>query len=242
MCLAGVLAAACARAPAPPSGPALVAGAGRGKNVLLVTIDTLRRDRIGAYGHTGGLTPTLDQLSAAGVRFAHAFSHVPLTLPAHASILTGRTPPGHGLHLNGAAALPGDVPTLATVLKAAGYRTGAFVGAFVLDARFGLNQGFDDYDDRYPQDRGAASFVFAERRAEAVVRPPATGSQAPGAASPWFAWVHLFDPHAPYDAPAEFRARPRALRRRGGVHRRDARPAARASARGRDAGARRSSS
>lgn len=124
LCVASVLAAACARGPAPPSGPALVAGAGRGKNVRLVTIDTLRRDRIGAYGHSGGATPTLDPLSAAGVRIAHAFSHVPLTLPAHASILTGRTPPGHGLHVNGASALSDDVPTMATVLDAAGLLLG----------------------------------------------------------------------------------------------------------------------
>src|SRR5207253_1431152 len=99
--------------------------------------------------------------------------------------------------------------TLATVLKAAGYRTGAFVGAFVLDARFGLNRGFDVYDDRYPQTYGGATFQFAERRASDVIKPAGDwilDRQSAIGDGRWFAWVHLFDPQAPYDAPAEFRA------------------------------------
>lgn len=182
-----------------------MAGSARGRNVLLVTIDTLRRDRVGAYGHPGGLTPAIDALSAAGIRYANAFSHVPQTLPAHASILTGRTPLGHGVRMNGAASLPASVPTLATVLKSSGYRTGAFVGAFVLDARFGLSRGFDVYDDRYPEDRSGASFVYAERRGADVVQAAGDWIMAPGAPGPWFAWVHLFDPHAPYAAPDDYR-------------------------------------
>jgi arylsulfatase A-like enzyme/Flp pilus assembly protein TadD len=198
-------------------------GALRGANVLLVTIDTLRQDRVGAYGNRYGLTPTLDRLAAGGVRYAQAFSPAPLTLPAHASILTGLLPRRHGIHSNARFRLDEHVPTLASVLKGAGYRTGAFVGAFVLDGRFGLNQGFDEYNDRLPRsDR--ASFHFAERRAAEVVAVagdwilsggsgPGTGSLAspqppapsPQSSSPWFAWVHLFDPHAPYDAPAEYR-------------------------------------
>lgn len=202
----GLLAgAACGRGPETAAAPPLVAGSLRGRNVLLVTIDTLRRDRLGAYGHGGSLTPTLDGLAAQGVRYAHAFSHVPQTLPAHTSILTGRTPVRHGVHLNGTTRLADDVPTLATVAKAAGYRTGAFVGAFVLDARFGLTRGFDRYDDRYPQPSGT-SFAFAERRGADVVQAAGDWIAAPGATGPWLAWVHLFDPHAPYDAPAEYRA------------------------------------
>lgn len=138
-----------------------------------------------------------------------------MTLPAHTSILTGRLPSTHGVHDNGMFRLAGDVPTLATILKGAGYRTGAFVGAFVLDARFGLNRGFDDYDDRYPRS-GATTFQFDQRRGSEVVQAagdwilraetePAASPQPP-APSPWFAWVHLFDPHAPYDAPPEYRA------------------------------------
>jgi arylsulfatase A-like enzyme/Flp pilus assembly protein TadD len=202
----GLLAAGCSQGePVPGAGVPFASGAARGSNVLVVTIDTLRRDRLGAYGHVAGLTPTLDRLSASGVRFARAFSHVPLTLPAHASILTGRTPLQHGLHLNGAARLAGTVPTLATGLKAQGYRTGAFVGAFVLDARYGLNQGFDEYDDHYPEEHDGRSFGFAERRGAEVVEAAGTWILNPTAPGPWLAWVHLFDPHAPYDAPSEFR-------------------------------------
>ena len=120
-------------------------GALRGANVLLITVDTLRQDRVGAYGNGSGLTPHIDRLAAAGVRYAHAFSPAPLTLPAHASILTGLLPRHHGVHNNTRSRLDEHVPTLATVLKRGGYRTGAFVGAFVLDGRFGLNQGFDEY-------------------------------------------------------------------------------------------------
>ena len=189
------------------------AGALRGANVLLITIDTLRQDRIGAYGHPNHLTPTIDRIAARGVRYAHAFSPAPLTLPAHASILTGLLPMRHGIHNNTRFRLGEGIPTLASVVKAGGYRTGAFVGAFVLDGRFGLNRGFDEYDDRLPHgDR--ASFHFAERRAADVVAaagdwilsPRASVPAQPPAASPWFAWVHLFDPHAPYDAPADYRA------------------------------------
>jgi choline-sulfatase len=187
-------------APSPPLGSRASAGA----NVLLITIDTLRRDRLGAYGSTAGLTPVLDALAGDGTRFTHAYSHVPLTLPAHASILTGQVPARHGLHVNGSSPLPDDVPTMATVLKAAGYRTGAFVGAFVLDARFGLSRGFDEYDDRYPQG-GGPTFAFAERRGADVVQAAAHWIESSGSGVPWFAWVHLFDPHAPYEAPAEYR-------------------------------------
>ncbi|MFI5179737.1 MAG: sulfatase, partial [Vicinamibacterales bacterium] len=182
-------------------------GAYRGANVLLVTIDTLRKDRVGAFGNRLGLTPTLDRLAAGGVRFTHAFSPAPMTLPAHASMLTGLLPRRHGIRNNTGFRLDERVPTLATALKGAGYRTGAFLGAFVLDGRFGLGRGFDDYDDRFPRaDR--ASFHYAQRRAADVVALAGDWILGPGASSsaPWFAWVHLFDPHAPYDAPPEFRA------------------------------------
>src|SRR3954471_15164773 len=210
-----LLAPSCGR----PSGGALPGpGSLRGANVLLVTIDTLRQDRVGAYGNSSGLTPTLDRLAAAGVRFSHAFTPAPLTLPAHASILTGLSPNGHGIHNNTRFRLDSGVPTLATLLKGAGYRTGAFVGAFVLDGRFGLNRGFDLYDDRLAHGDGA-SFHFAERRAGDVVKlagdwildgrrrnpQPATNQPSTLSNQHWFAWVHLFDPHAPYDAPPEYR-------------------------------------
>ena len=201
--IAALAAAGCSRAQDHGLGRA---GALRGANVLLITIDTLRQDRVGAYGNPDGLTPNIDRLAARGVRYAHAFSPAPLTLPAHASILTGLLPPRHGIHSNTRFRLDQRVPTLASAVKGAGYRTGAFVGAFVLDARFGLNRGFDEYNDRLPHgDR--ASFNFAERRAAEVVAAAGDWILQPPAPSgaPWFAWVHLFDPHAPYDAPAEYR-------------------------------------
>src|SRR3954471_16624113 len=140
-------------------------------NVLRVTIDTLRSDRVGAFGGPAGLTPTLDRLAAAGLRFTRAYSAAPLTLPSHASILTGVSPPVHGIRTNGLFRLGPTLPTLATIFKAAGYRTAAFVGAFVLDARFGLNRGFDVYDDRYGEKHAGGDTDDAERRAEDVIKP-----------------------------------------------------------------------
>ncbi len=178
----------------------------QGANVLLVTIDTLRTDRLGAYGGRAGLTPVLDALALNGVRFANAWSHAPMTLPAHASILTGLLPPSHGVRNNGSFRLGSQPTTLAERLRAAGYRTGAFVGAFVLDTRFGLNRGFDEYDDRYAAGAAPAYFHFVERTADDVLRAATTwiSHQEVGDTRPWFAWVHLFDPHAPYRAPAAF--------------------------------------
>jgi arylsulfatase A-like enzyme/Flp pilus assembly protein TadD len=199
-----------------PAAPAWQAGALRGANVLLITIDTLRQDRVGAYGRSRGLTPAIDRLADSGIRYTHAFSHAPMTLPAHASVLTGLTPPHHGVRTNVTFRLDERVPTLATVLKGAGYRSGAFVGAFVLDARFGLNHGFDVYDDHYAHQGDAPTFKFVRRSATDVVKAagdwivqPRVVPDRPAAASrqpPWLAWVHLFDPHAPYEAPPEYRA------------------------------------
>jgi arylsulfatase A-like enzyme/Flp pilus assembly protein TadD len=189
-----------------------------GSNVLLITIDTLRADRVGAYGNPSGLTPTLDRLADSGIRFESAYTPVPMTLPAHASILTGLEPFGHGIHNNTTSRL-GRTPTLATILKGAGYRTGAFVGSFVLNAGFGLDRDFDVYDDHFG--RGDTGDVrMAERSAESVIRPAtewilrrasATDSAGPTSnasvpARPWFAWIHLYDPHAPYRAPADYQA------------------------------------
>jgi choline-sulfatase len=192
--------------------PTVSSGACRGCNVLLITIDTLRLDRVGAFGGRAGLTPHLDQLASEGLRLTRAYSAVPLTLPSHASILTGVSPPVHGLRANGLFRLGPKLPTLATVLKSAGYRTGAFVGAFVLDARFGLNRGFDVYDDRYGEKPVGDAAEGAERRAEDVIRPatawinPQSNPQSAirNPQLPWFAWVHLYDPHEPYRAPAPY--------------------------------------
>ena len=178
----------------------------RGANILLVTIDTLRADRLAAYGGRAGLTPTLDALAMRGVRFTRAWSHAPTTLPAHASILTGLLPPRHGVRNNGSFRLGPQLATLAESLRGAGYRTGAFIGAFVLDTRFGLNRGFDEYDDRYDAGLAPGSFHFAERTADHVLQAATAWmtTPQPGDVRPWFAWVHLFDPHVPYRAPAAF--------------------------------------
>lgn len=188
-----------------PGAKALPAGALRGYSVLLVTIDTLRVDRVGAYGHTGRLTPTVDRLASEGVRFTSARAHVPLTLPSHASLMTGMIPPRHGVRDNGTYRLDPAHPALAPAIKSAGYRTGAFIGAFVLDARFGLNRGFDLYDDRYGTRPSAGRMDVVERPAEQVTASAAAWIRA--AAAPWFAWVHLYDPHEPYAAPEPFASR-----------------------------------
>jgi len=173
-------------------------------NVLLITIDTWRADRLGV-----GISPHLDRLAANGVRFTAARTAAPLTLPSHTTILTGLLPPAHGVRENGVASSDAH-PTVATLLKNAGYHTAAFVGAYVLDRRFGLSAGFDTYDDRIPRDPAATERLEAERPASAVVdsalawldqRPTTTDQR------PFFVWIHLYDPHAPYTPPAEFRGR-----------------------------------
>jgi arylsulfatase A-like enzyme/Tfp pilus assembly protein PilF len=183
----------------------LTPGSCRGCNVLLITIDTLRMDRVGAYGSVRGLTPTLDRLAGEGLTFRRVYASAPLTLPSHTSILTAVSPPVHGVRANGLSRLGSRLPTLATILKSAGYRTGAFVGAFVLDARFGLTRGFDVYDDRYGEKHEGDLTEGAERRAEEVIKPALAWIRAaslqPPASSPYFAWIHLYDPHEPYAAP-----------------------------------------
>src|SRR5256885_9285235 len=148
-------------------------GSCSGCNLLLITIDTLRVDRVGAFGSARQLTPNLDRLAADSVRFTRAYASAPLTLPSHTSIFTALSPPLHGVRANGLFRLADAVPTLATVLHARGYRTGAFVGAFVLDARFGQNRGFDVYDDNYGEKHAGTETEGAERREVAVIKPAA---------------------------------------------------------------------
>jgi arylsulfatase A-like enzyme len=170
---------------------------GRAANILVITIDTLRADRVGR-----GLTPSLEALAARGVRFVNARSPVPLTLPAHASIMTGTLPPHHGARVNGVP-VPNVGDTIASRLSRAGYRTGAVIGAFVLDRRFGLARGFDDYDDRIARDPKAIDQLQAERRANLVINAAASWLDKTAPDKPWFLWVHVYDPHAPYQAPVQ---------------------------------------
>jgi len=172
-----------------------------GTNLLLVTVDTLRADHVGAWGHPFDDTPAIDRLAREGVRFSRALSPAPTTLPTHASILTGTTPPRHGIRDNSAGLLPAPAVTLAEAFREAGHDTGAFVGAYVLDARWGLSQGFDVYDDpEIPADARELLLAEAERPAGEVVEA-ATGWLAGRGDAPWFAWIHLYDPHAPYRPP-----------------------------------------
>jgi arylsulfatase A-like enzyme/Tfp pilus assembly protein PilF len=196
-CLAWLLAlAGCGPAPAP--------GPPAAERFVLITIDTLRADHVGCYGAVDATTPTLDALAARGVRFESAISPAPLTLPAHATLLTALDPPGHGVRSNGLFRLRDELPTLAERMRGAGFATAAFVSAFVLDRRFGLARGFDIYDDALgvqdPDNPGVAA------------RP---ADQSVDAALAWLAdapprfllWLHLYDPHAPYEPPVPHASR-----------------------------------
>ena len=171
-------------------------------NVLLITLDTTRTDRLGCYGGTRGLTPALDGLAQAGAVFDAAYATAPLTLPSHATMLTGLYPPEHGLRINGEGVLSADVPTLAELLAGRGYRTGAFVGAFVLNRKFGLDRGFETYDDELSSGAYVETELYRSRPGAAVVDAAVewlTGTRR----GRFFCWVHLFDPHVPYDPHAE---------------------------------------
>jgi arylsulfatase A-like enzyme/tetratricopeptide (TPR) repeat protein len=192
-------------------------------NVLLVSIDTLRADHLSCYGAEDVATPNLDRLASEGVLFERVLTVAPATLPAHASLFTGTTPPVHGVRDNVGFYLKEGTKTLAARLRSQGYDTAAFVGSFVLDSRFGLDQGFSLYDD----DLGPSSetdddgFVSQRRgdevlsRALAWLASRASRTEAP----PFFAFVHLYDPHTPYDPPAPFApsSKDEALRYRGEV-------------------------
>src|SRR5436305_47292 len=167
-------------------------------NVLLITVDTFRADRIGRN------TPALTALAREGIRFDAAGSPVPLTLPAHASLMSGLLPLHHGLRNNGIGVFPAAPATLAERFGSSNYRTGAFVGSFILDHRFGLDRGFERYDDGIVRNVTDSSGTFdAERRgAEVVDRALAWLRQNDARA--FFAWVHRDDAHAPYAPTAAY--------------------------------------
>lgn len=177
-----------------------------GLDILLITIDTLRADALGSYGNVRASTPWIDRLAAGGVRFDQARAHNVVTLPSHATILSGLLPHEHGVRDNSGFTFPEEIDTLATILSGEGYRTGAFISAFPLDSRFGLARGFDVYED---------SFVGVGRR-EAFLEQERSGQQTVALAERWlgteddrpsFAWVHLYDPHYPYEPPEPFATR-----------------------------------
>jgi len=171
-------------------------------NFLLITIDTLRPDRLSCYSSEHLKTPYIDSLAERGFLFTKAFAHTPTTLPSHTNILLGTTPLYHGVHDNSNFIVNEEFLTLAEHLKNYGYSTGAFVGAFPLDSRFGLTQGFDVYDDYYGG-LSSQEFTYVERKAEVVVGKAMDWLKKQR--NPWFLWVHCFDPHQRYDPPEPFR-------------------------------------
>lgn len=193
----------------------LVPGSAKGFNLLFITLDTTRPDRLGCYGYAQAQTPTIDSLAARGVRFDDAVTSVPVTMPSHSVMMTGQYPPVMGVRDNGQQ-LAEEHVTLAEILSSNGYRTAAFVGAFVLDARFGLAQGFSTYDFRTGDSgRLVADSLSHERSADLVtgsavkwIREEASRSSR----QPFFLWVHYFDPHYPYESPLatlpEYEGRP----------------------------------
>lgn len=186
-------------------------GCAKGFDLLVITIDTLRADRLGCTGYSKASTPVIDGLAGHAVRFDQAFAPAPITLPSHSTIFTGLDVPNHGVRNNGTFSLTANRETLAEQLKGAGYRTAAFVGAYVLDERYGLNQGFDHYDDAVnPRDSARRSSHFNERSANQVTDAALAWmkSELPkGGDAPCFTWLHYFDVHHPYEAPGEFGTR-----------------------------------
>jgi choline-sulfatase len=193
------------RRPAPEPGGLMGSGPPP-QDVVLITIDTLRADALGFYGNRRVETPHLDALAGEGLVFESAHASNVVTLPSHTNILTGLYPYQHGVRENAGFRLHARFPTLATLLSARGHATGAFVAAFPLDSRYGLNRGFDVYDDRYPPSPSPYDFELQER----------PGTEVVALARQWyekergrkrFLWVHLYDPHAPYRPPPPFAER-----------------------------------
>jgi arylsulfatase A-like enzyme/Flp pilus assembly protein TadD len=171
-------------------------------NVLLITVDTLRFDRVGILDPRYVKTPNMDALAGKSLLFTRAFAHNPVTLPSHTNILTGTTALYHGVSDNSGFKLDKKILTIPQYLRQHGYHTAAFIGAFPLDSRFGLDQGFDLYDDYYGT-RNEREFFFVERPAEKVIAPAMAwiGKQS----QRWFGWIHLFDPHQPYLPPSPYK-------------------------------------
>jgi arylsulfatase A-like enzyme len=176
------------------------------RSAVLITLDTTRADALGCFGGKSGITPALDALASESVLFESAFSVAPLTLPAHASMLTGLYPLRHTLRDNGLRPLPSSARTLAEAAREAGFQTGAFVAAVVLAEAFGLDQGFEHYDaPRNPP--GAAPDTNLSRPAREVVDGALGWLAKRDRERPFFLWVHLYDPHAPYTPPQDFQQR-----------------------------------
>jgi arylsulfatase A-like enzyme/predicted Zn-dependent protease len=177
---------------------------GRDLNVIIITLDTARADGLACYGCQDVQTPTIDRFAARGVRFERCYAQTPLTLPSHTTLMTGTLPLFHGVRDNGGFLVPQKLVTLAELFKDKGYETGAFIAAYVLDSKWGLNQGFDTYFDKFDLNK------FQRVSLETVQRP---ANEVMDEALPWlekkkdkkfFTWIHLYDPHSPYEPPPPF--------------------------------------
>lgn len=174
-------------------------------NYIIVTVDTLRVDRIGCYGYKDVDTPTMDLFAKRGIKFENCISPTPLTLPSHSSIMTGTFPAFHGVRDNGGFLVPPELKTLAELFKENEYDTAAFVASYVLDSKWGLNQGFDFYYDRFDLSQyKSISLGNVQRRGDEVI-DQALPWLEDHKAKPFFAWIHLYDPHTPYDPPSPFK-------------------------------------
>jgi arylsulfatase A-like enzyme len=179
----------------------------RGASVVLISIDTLRSDRLPAYGYERIESPALTALAGDAVLFERAYSHCPLTLPSHASLFTGLLPPQHGVRDNKGFQLGDAHVTLAEILGDAGYRCAAFVSSAVLRRSTGIGQGFEPYDDDLAEMSAPRSRAFAQRRGDRTVDAARRWLDSVDPAEPFFLFVHLFDPHSPYDAPEPWASR-----------------------------------
>jgi arylsulfatase A-like enzyme/uncharacterized protein HemY len=175
-------------------------------NVILITVDTLRADKIGCYGNANVATPTMDAFAARGIRYERAISQTPLTLPSHTTIMTGTLPVFHGVRDNGGFVVPSELVTMAETFKAKGYDTAAFVAAYVLDSKWGLNQGFDTYFDKFDLSRFEKISLGEVQRPANEVIDEALGWLEKKKAGKFFAWIHLYDPHTPYAPPEPFKS------------------------------------
>ena len=177
---------------------------GKDFNVILITVDTLRADKVGCYGNHQVKTPAMDLFAARGVRFENCISQVPLTLPSHTTLMTGTLPVFHGIHDNGGFVVPSELVTMAETFKGKGYDTAAFVAAYVLDSKWGLNQGFDTYFDNFDLSRFEKISLGEVQRPGNEVMDEALGWIDKKKGGKFFAWIHLYDPHTPYKPPEPF--------------------------------------
>ncbi len=199
---AAVAALACTPSPPPDAAPA---GDAPRRPIVLISVDTLRSDRLPAYGYDGVDTPAIDRLAAEGVLFERAYTHVNVTLPSHASVFTGLLPPEHGVRDNAGYRLDDAIPTLAAELQRSGYATGGFVSSYVLRATTGIGRGFDVYDDGVGFETGRQLGQLQRPGAETLAA--ASEWLAGMADSPFFLFLHLYEPHAPYEPPPPFAER-----------------------------------